>query len=41
MKYTIARHFSLKDERFDIIRDAKTVCTVKTAPSKEHKGQFE
>lgn len=40
MKYTIARHFSLKHEKYEIISDSKTVSTAKAAPSKVHKGQF-
>ncbi|CAF1167610.1 unnamed protein product [Adineta ricciae] len=40
MKYTISRQFSLNKEKFEVICNAKTVCTVKASPSKENKDQF-
>jgi hypothetical protein len=40
MKYTIERTFSLKNENFEILCDAKTFCTAKATPSKEYKGRY-
>ncbi len=40
MKYTITRTFSLKNEKFQIICDSKSLCTAKATPSKEYKGQY-
>jgi len=40
MKYTIARQFAIRKEKFEIICDSKTVSTVKVTRSKDHKGQY-
>jgi hypothetical protein len=40
MKYTIKRTFTLRNKKFEIIRDSKTFCTATTIHSKEYKGQY-
>ncbi|UJR14436.1 hypothetical protein I4U23_001433 [Adineta vaga] len=40
MKYTITRQFSFTNEKFRIISDSKTICTVKATPSKDFQGHF-
>ncbi|CAF1315884.1 unnamed protein product [Adineta steineri] len=40
IQYTIARQFSIKKEKFEIISDSKSICTVRATHSKEYKGQF-
>ena len=40
MKYTIKRTFALRNKKFEIIRDSKTLCTAKATSSKEHQGRY-
>ncbi|CAF0929847.1 unnamed protein product [Adineta steineri] len=40
MKFTITRQFSFNNEKYEIISDSKSICTVKATPSNEYEGQF-
>lgn len=41
MKYTMLRKFTFKNKNFEVVRDSKLLCTVKTEPSKEYKNRYE